>query len=373
MRRIFAAALIAILAVPGLTFAGRYSSSTKIYVQQNNWEKALQSIEKWKEEDPKSAEPYLWEGYVYTRKEEYLKAAEAFYKAYQKDPELFKDPKKLEKKLSITGQVLMNLDNMSIAILNGAIEAYNNKDIDSAIKYLEFLIKINPKYAQAYQILTSLYQIKAQQAPDDSTALEYLKKAREALETYHSLNPDDPRANYFLGKFYYDEAIFLASKGDTAAHREKLEKALEYLKKALDKGYEDANYDYGMALSDMGKNEEAIQYIKKAAEKNPDNFEVWFNLAIVAIKAGDKETALEALKKAVEIKPDDYTSNYLLSVLLTEKKEFQEALKYVDKALSIKETPEAYEQKAIILRELGKKAEALRAIEKAEKLKKSEK
>ncbi len=373
MRRLVAGALITVLAIPSLAFAGRYSSSTKIYVQQSNWEKALQSIEKWKEEDPKSAEPYLWEGYVYTRKEEYVKAADAFYKAYQKDPKLFEDPKKLEKKLSITGQVLMNLQNMSIAVLNGAIESYNQGNIDQAIKYLEFLIKVNPGYAQAYQILTSLYQMKAQQAPSDSAALEYLKKAREALEAYHKLNPDDPRANYFLGKFYYDEAVFLASKGDTAAYREKMEKALEYLKKALDKGHEEANYDYGMALSDLGKNEEAVKYIKKAAEKNPDKFEVWFNLAIVAIKAGDKETALEALKKAVELKPDDYTSNYLLSVLLTEKKQFEDALKYVDKAISVKETYEAYEQKALILRELGRSSEALKAIERAEALKKGEK
>ena len=372
MRRITISALVALIALPGLAFAGRYAASTKIYVQQNNWEKALQSIEKWKEEDPNSAEPYLWEGYVYTRKEDFINAAEAFYKAYQKDPKLFEDPKKLEKKLSITGQVLMKLENMSISILNGAISAYNNGNIDQAIKYLEFLIKINPNYAQAYQILTSLYQIKAQQAPNDSIALEYLKKARTALENYHKLNPEDPRANYFLGRFYYDEAQFLLMQGDTVTYKEKMEKALEYLQKALDKGYEDANYDLGMVLSDLGKNEEAIQYIKKAAEKNPDNFEVWFNLAIVAIKAGDKDTALEALKKAAELKPDDYTTNYLLSVLLTEKKDFEEALKYVDKAISIKETPEAYEQKAIILRELGRKSEAIKAIEKAEKLKKAQ-
>ena len=370
MRKLFALTLMATVALPTMAFAGRYSSSTKIYVQQSNWEKALQSIEKWKNEDPKSAEPYLWEGYVYTRMEKYTDAARAFMDAYKKDSTVFLDHRKFEKKLSITGQNLMNVNALSISLQNAVIQYYNEQKYDDALKVAEFLVKVNPNYAQAYQVLTTLYQIKAHQAENDSIALAYIDKARQALEKYYHMNPDDPRANYFLGVFYYQEASSLIAKGDTTNGNAKLRKAVELLKKAMELGYKDAYYDLGLALSDLGKNDEAIEYLKKAAENNPDNFEIWFNLAVVAIKAGDKETALEALKKAHEIKPDDYTTNYLLSVLLTEKKNYEDALKYVNDAIAIKETPEAYEQKAIILRELGRKSEAIKAIEKAEKLKK---
>ena len=369
MRRLFALTLVATFAFPTAALAGRYASSTKIYVQQNNWKKALQSIEKWKEEDPKSPEPYLWEGYIYTRMEKYTDAAKAFMEAYKKDSTVFLDPKKFEKKLSITGQNLMNFDALSISLQNAIIQYYNEQNYDDALKVAEFLVKVNPNYAQAYQLLTTLYQIKAQQAENDSIALVYIDKARQALEKYYHMNPKDARANYFLGVFYYQEASELIAKGDTTNGNAKLRKAVELLKKAAELGYEDAYYDLGIALSDLGKNDEAIEYLKKAAEKNPKSFEVWFNLAVVAIKAGDKETALQALKKAREVKPDDYTTNYLLSVLLTEKGKFEEALQYANDALAIKETPEAYEQKAIILRELGKTSEALKALKKAESLK----
>ncbi len=355
-------AILGLVFLVGIAYGGRYATSTKIYVQQSNWKKALESIEKWKEEEPNSAEPYLWEGYVKTRQEDYVASAKAFLKAYSMDPKLF-EKDNFEKKLSITGQKMLTKEQLVIVLTNASVKLYNDGNYDEAIPILEFIITLDPQNGQAYNMLASIYQIKA----SEENNKEYLSKAKAYLEKYHELNPEDPRANLFLGRLYYNEAL---SEEDSTRKVELLEKARVLLEKAVSKGNEEAKYELGMLYSDIGKNEEALKYLYDYARNNPNEYEVWFNLAVVAINAKNDSIAYEALKKAVEIKPDDYTANYLLSVLEAKMKKYEDALKHIDQALSVKETPEAYEHKAIILRELGRNKEALKLLEKAEKLKK---
>jgi len=352
-------------------YAGVSATSTKIYVQQENWQKALENAQKWKEEEPNNAEPYLWLGYIYTRLSDYKNAGLSFLEGYNKNPKFYQK-KEFEKKLSISGQNLINFDQFLIAIMNSAIQFYNEENYENAIKISEFIINIDPNNANAYQILSSSYQILAQKEKDENKKLEFLNKSRKLLETYNEKNPNDPKAKYFLSLFYYDDAQNSLLKNDTTNYKENLKKAKQILESAIkiDSTKPEMFFQLAEINFELGNYNDAILNYEKSLKYDSTKFETYYNLSISYIKVKNYDLALKNLLKANEIKPNEYQVLYFISLLNFEKKNYKDALNWIEETISVKETSEAYELKANILKELKRNEEALKAIEKAENLKK---
>src|SRR5512135_1119830 len=77
---------IVIVLLAGLAFAGFQCSSTemtsaKLYIQQKNYDKALDALQKEIAKNPKSAEGYYYLGYVYGEKDQYGDMIDAFNKS----------------------------------------------------------------------------------------------------------------------------------------------------------------------------------------------------------------------------------------------------------------------------------------------------
>jgi tetratricopeptide (TPR) repeat protein len=61
--------------------------------------------------------------------------------------------------------------------------------------------------------------------------------------------------------------------------------------------------DKGRKLLEEGKFEEAFTLLKKAAQHTKDDFDLWSNLAYVALQCGEVEDAIEAYKQTIRIAP----------------------------------------------------------------------
>ncbi len=352
-------------------YAGVSSTSTKIYIQQENWQKALEFANRWKDEEPNNVEPYLWLGYIYTRINDYKNSGISFLEGYDKNPKFY-EKKEFEKKLSIGGQNLLSYEQFLMVLYNSAISFYNDDDHDNAIKLSEFIIKLDPSNASAYQIAASSYQLKAQKEDNENKRKELLNKSRELLETYNSKNPRDPKAKYYLAMFYYDDAQNYVLKNDTLRYKENLNRARQLLEEAirLDTTKPEMYFELAEVSFELGDYKNAILYYEKSSKLDSTKFETFYNMAIAQMKMKNYQDALKSLLKANELKPNEYQVLYFISLLYFENKDYNNALTYLDKAILVKETSEAYELKANILRELKRPNDALKAIEKAEFLKK---
>ena len=69
----------------------------------------------------------------------------------------------------------------------------------------------------------------------------------------------------------------------------------------------------GIALRRQKKFSEAIRYYQKALKIDPQNDNLYYNIARAYHESGDKKKSLEALEKALEINPDFWEAKALLA------------------------------------------------------------
>mgnify|MGYP000353683215 CR=1 FL=1 len=117
-----------------------------------------------------------------------------------------------------------------------------------------------------------------------------IKAFKKALE----LNPEVSQSIWFLGVGY-------SRAGD-------YEKALEYMNKAIEKGYGYKNKVKDIAYllnvyQRLGDHKKIIELCKEAIELYPDNFQFYILLARTYKEIGDYQNALFYAEKAIEIEP----------------------------------------------------------------------
>lgn len=366
------ALLFALAGLTGCVAGNPHASSTKIYIQQKNIEKALEEAKAWAESEPGNGEPYLWMALAKVNSEDYIGAADYFLKAFEIDSTLA-DKDVLDKKLQISGTQVFSGDGVYTVFLNAAIELINQDKGLDAVKYLEVAKKLDPQKPRAYMLLVSVYE----RAKDEA-------KAKAALEEAAKVAPNDPQVKLHL-------ALYRENEG-------KLDEAEKLLKEALklNPKYAEAYKELGFVYFERGKKAEeeaskikkgkkkakkakeeeakgyyrkAAEYFAKAVELDSSLAEAWVNLGISYIKLEEFDKAAEALKRYTQLKGDDYQGWFLLAGALLEgkdKAQHEEALKAIEKAIALKpNSAEAWNLKGAILKKLGKKREALKAFKKA--------
>jgi len=332
-----------------------YASSTKIYIQQDNLEKALENANKWIAEDSTNAKAYLWRAIIYTRKYKYAEAANDFKRAFTLDS-TYMDKGKFEKTVAIAGQPLMPYEAVSAVFNNAAVKLINDGKYDEALPYLEYSLKVNPNNANTYLLLHTVYNAKG----DEKKAKEYLIEAVKR-------DPNNYHAKLQLAVLYSYEG----NKQEAEKLLKEVIQAVESDTAADDKVKLEVYKEYAILMFEQKKYDEAIKYFKKAYEIKKDDYEVLANLGNVYAAKKDYENAVKYLKQAYALKKDDYRIPQALAEVLYEQKRYKEALKYINDAIKLKgDDPALYRIRAAIYKAMGKRRAALRDLKKAMQLEK---
>lgn len=264
--------------------------------EKGNVEEALQLIEEATKHDKTKDDPKTWftkgtihEAMVFdeegkVKDESQIKnAVDAFEKAKSMDKEngtyaIFSDQR---------------LEAMWGQFINKGAEAYQAQDY--------------PKAAETFAIASEL-------KPQDTTAYLYGGIAAQQAEMW-----DDALASYYklmdLGYDkidVYNSAIYV----ERAINKDDA-KALEVVQRARKLFPDDSNLmkDEINLLIAADRADEARQKLEAAIAAEPDNANLYYNLAFLNDEVGEKEKAIEQYKKAVEIDPQYFEANFNIAVI----------------------------------------------------------
>ena len=302
-------------------------SKSKDYMVKEQYDQAIEILNKILETDPHLVDGILQLGNVYNRKNMHQEALECFYRVLEQKPDY---------------QAAM------VNILGSLIRLHRyDKGIEEAKRFL----KIFPRDSTLYAELGTLYSLKPE-----------IDKALEAFRTSLDIEPVNPDALNKIGGiyivkedfktagFYLEKArkinpnlkklyFHLAQVEDT---RGNIDQAIDYYKKELESSPDDFKSAYNLAenLRKTGKNEKAVQYYRQAIDSNPRFNIPYFMIAKYNLDRKENlEEAVELCKKGNEIKPlDKYTAfgYYILADIYSFKGERGNYDYYLSKGESVK-------------------------------------
>lgn len=265
-------------------------TSAKLYIQQKNWAKAIEVLQKDIAKNPSSDEGYYLLGYVNGEQTNF----EEMVKNYDK----------------------------SLAISQNF-----TKDIAVSRKYF---------WAQAFNRGVSYYQ-RGVNLTDADSAKMYFDKSIADFKSALNIEPDSSDT-------YKNLAFVYLSKGDNVAAIEPLQKLIEH-EKALD-GYKFLGEIYsvnGTNLKNQGKDDEAIVEFNKSIDVltaglkiYPNNSDMLVTLSTAYLGAGRLEEAITKYKDLVEVQPNEKNIRYNYGVLLLGANDFEGAETQFKKAIEIK-------------------------------------
>ncbi len=288
--------VIVFLLVVGCT--SQYMTAGKVYIQQEEYEKAIEQFNLQLEQNPQDVDALWWMGMTYAYQKKYEEACKYIDKAKEVAP----DKKELEKERGFLWSLYYNAgiyanrdEDFEIAkkrftqasefgpdsvqtYMNLAIVWSNLGENDSSVVYYKRAIKVAPENTEAYRNLGIHYKNIKEYNP----AIGYFRKALD-------IEPEDANLSYLLGVCYYLQENY----GDAErAFRHSIE---------CDNTLEDAYFNLGASLIKEEKYEEGIEVFKKAVELKPDDVEALSHLASVYLLTENYDLAVETYTKIIEL------------------------------------------------------------------------
>jgi tetratricopeptide (TPR) repeat protein len=328
-------------------FTGYQCSSTeltsgRLYIQQRNYDMAIQVLEKEVSKNPNSAEGYYWLAVAYSEKEDYKNMIQAannslkinnqwkgqlddlkvrdWAKAFNQGATFFK--RAADAANDDTTKVLLgrsaNAFKTAIMIIPDSGDAYKNLayvymsagDFDAAIEPLQQNLNMD-KSPEAYRYLGDIYYQKGQEATDKAESERYYNRAIEILEEGRKEYPSDP------------EILLVLSNTYIAAN--KIDVALEAFKAGVqqDPDNKSYRYNYGVLLLGSSDYAGAEEQFLAALSKDPEYFNALYNIGVTYIRWGT------AISKEAEEKKDMTNTEY--------RKKYEAAIPHLEKAAEINE------------------------------------
>ena len=132
----------------------------------------------------------------------------------------------------------------------------------------------------------------------------------------------------------------LHAEGDSQNSRDFYFQALIAYEKAIEikPAYNEAWYNHGRLLSDLGRNEEAVASYIKTIEFKPKSYNSWCSHGHSLLSLGRYKEALESYNKAIEFKSNHCEIWHGLGAVLYRLGEFKAARTAYEKAIKIKPT-----------------------------------
>ena len=167
-----------------------------------------------------------------------------------------------------------------------------------------------------------------------------------------SLNLDQPSGQMQSGQFWF-------ARGDH-------EKAIEHMKKAIlwDPNSPPFHHDLAMVYSVTGRTKEAIEKIRDAIRVAPKHAEYHYDLGLALAETGDMKGVVVALEEAVRLDPNFGRAWYNLGLAKNSLDEPEGAIQALQRGETANPSDSTIPYaRATILARLGRKAEALQALD----------
>lgn len=291
----------------GLFFSGYQCASTeitsaKLYIQQKNWDKALDVLQKDVEKNPNSDEGYYLLGVVNGEKGNYAEMIDAYDKS-------LRISKKFEKEISDSRKYFWATTfNRGVSFFQRGNNSSSPDSMavyyDTSIKEFNSAIMIEPDSADTYKNLAFVHLSKG----DNESAIPQLEKLIELENSVEGYR--------FLGEIYYVKGMNARSQENESEAKANFEKAVEILKEG-NKLYPD-DQEISLALSNslvnLGRTDEAVGLFKQAVEENPGDKYNRYNYGVVLLSVNDYEEAEKQFLKALELDPEYNNAIFNLGV-----------------------------------------------------------
>ena len=297
----------------GIIFTGFQCASTeltsaKLYIQQKNYDKALEVLKKDVEKNPQSDEGYFLMGDIYGEKGQYDQMVSSYNKSLAISKNFEKDitNKKIHYWYTLT---------QSGASYFKRVATNKNQDsvkvnLDKAANSFENAVMILPDSAYTYYLLSLVYM--SQQKYDQAIA---------PLEKYKDLGKT-PEGYVYLGSIYYDKGnrlkdSYAKSKNvqDSISYMEDFNKAISVLEEGRTKYPNDSKLLGTLSSAYVGANKlsVAIDAFKSLAESDPKK-ENFYNYGVVLLGAEKFEEAVKQFNKALDLDPKYQNAIYNIAV-----------------------------------------------------------
>ena len=375
----------------GLVFSGFQCSSTeltsaKLYIQQKNYDKAIDALQKEVQKNPKSDEGYYLLGVVLGEKERFTEMIDAYKNSLSIS-------NKFSENISSSKKYFWaNLFNKGVGYFQMGTKTENTDStklfFTKSIDAFNSAIEIEPDSADTYKNLAFVY-MSAQEYDKAVSPLEKLIEKEDALDGYK-----------FLSEILYAKGVEYKNKYDNNKALSDSLEAMKYFDKAIKiaeqgrKKYPEDS-DILLTLSNAyiaaNKIETAVDAFRTGVEKDPTNQYYRYNYGVLLLGKNDFAGAEEQFKKALEIDPDYYNASYNLAVTYVKwgayinkmadekgdlnnkeyKEKYQKALPHLEKIVQNKKDDVAmWELLGKVYSVLGMQDDAANAFKKADELRK---
>jgi len=350
-------ALLGFAAVIFVDCTSQEYTSAKLYIQQQEWEKAEEFLIKAVDAEPENPEiPYQLGYHIYgVQKKDWEKMNQSFDRALTIDP----NKKILGQEKTVKEFVTMARTQFWVEMFNRGGEEYNEyiaapmdeKDaaLKKAIATYEVSARIKPDEAQSYIMLSTCNH----NAGNTDKSENYILKAVK-------LSPNDAKANLTAGRIFMQKQEF--------------ETALPYVKKAVELEPSNTKSIRNLAqiYYDTGQLEESIQTYEIAIDKETDRevkADLYFNLGILYNRVGDLEEAEYNFINALDENPDDIEAVMGMAQVFETAEKWRKAEKFYRELIAIDpDNPDHYRGMSRVLLQQGEPDESLRYLEKAKRL-----
>lgn len=351
-------------------------TSAKLYIQQKNWDKAIDVLQKEISKNPKSDEGFYLLGLVYGEQGNF----EQMVSSYDKSLAVSKN---FEKNISDSKKYFWaQAFNRGVGLYQRGVKSTDTDSaqifFDKSITDFKSAIMIEPDSGDTYKNLAFVYLSKG----DNEAAVAPLK---QLIEREKSLD-----GYKFLGEIYYVNGTNLKNQGKEAEAKEEFNKSIATLEEGL-KQYPN-NSDLLLTLSNSyigaDRTTEAIEPFKKGVEADPENKYYRYNYGVLLLGIEDFAGAETQFKKAVEIDPNYDNAIYNLGVTYLKwgtylnkkadeegkvsdeyKAKYQLALPYLEKAVQMKDAnAQTWELLGRVYSVLGMQDDANNAFKKADEM-----
>jgi len=185
---------------------------------------------------------------------------------------------------------------------------------DKAIEKYNEAIKLKPEVSLYHENLGIAYEAKG----DSQNALQCYEKALD-------LTQDKPRLYSRLGTFYYNDK------------EKNLDKAIEYYSKAVTAEPKNEQYVENLAvtLMESGNLKKEEKYIRQLLKINPNHFNAWNELGVLAYKKAKYNEAVDYYQKAAAINGNISVIHKNIADAFFAAGEFEKAAEYFQKAIDL--------------------------------------
>ena len=332
-------------------------TSAKLYIQQQEWEKAEEFLIKAMDVEPENPEiPYQLGYHIYAlQKKDWVRMNQSFDKALAIDPNKII----LEQGKTVKEFVVMARTQFWAEMYNKGVVEFNEyraapmdkKDaaLKKAITTFEVSSTIKTDEAQTYTMLSTCNHL----AGNTDKSENYILKAVE-------LSPNDANVNVTAGQIFMQKQEF--------------ETALPYIQKAVELEPSNTKSIRNLAqiYYDIGQLEESIQTYEIAINKEMDRkvkADLYFNLGILYNRVGNLEEAEYNFTNSLDENPEDIEAVMGMAQVFENAEKWRKAEKFYRELIAIDpDNPDHYRGMSRVLLQQGEPDESLRYLEKAKRL-----